>query len=327
MSKYHPGPDPPGQERPYPAPTKTGRIPFEYGPTGLKGETYYLLWGSLSTGKTPLICMHGGPGMGHNYLLPTALLATDFDIPVILYDQVGCGESTHFPEKKGDHDFWTPQLFMAEQENLRKALGIETFDLLGQSWGGMLAGQYAIEMQPKGLRKLIIADSPTDMEVWVRVANGLRQQLPKEVANTLQQCEDEGRTDSEEYTQAVDYFYRRHFCRVHPYPPEAQQILDNVAKDPTVYETMNGPSEFHVVGSLKTWSITDQLHLITEKTAPGGMLVMNGHFDEAQDETTEAFFTKPSCKVKWIRYALSSHTPMLEETEKYLKDLGTFLSQ
>ena len=66
---------------------------------------------------------------------------------------------------------------------------------------------------------------------------------------------------------------------------------------------------------------------ITEKTVPGGMLIINGHYDEAQDETTSPYFYNPSCKTKWVRYALSSHVPMLEETERYVKDLGEFLIQ
>jgi len=89
---------------------------------------------------------------------------------------------------------------------------------------------------------------------------------------------------------------------------------------------MNGPSEFHVIGTLKDWSINEGLKKITEKTCPGGMLIVNGDFDEAQDETCTHFFTQPRCRTKWIRYALSSHMPMLEETEKYVRDLGTFLT-
>nr|POE99407.1 l-amino acid amidase [Quercus suber] len=317
---------PPGQERPYPKPSKVGKITFEYAKTGLKGETSYKVWGSLGSGKTPLICLHGGPGAAHNYLLPISLISEDFGIPVVMYDQIGCGQSTHFPDKKGDGDFWFPDLFMDELENVRAALGIKEFDLLGQSWGGMLAGQYAIERQPQGLRKLIISDSPSDMKVWVQVANRLRKALPKDVQETLERCEREGRTDTEEYEKAVEVFYGRHVCRVLPFPKEANESFDQIKEDPTVYETMNGPSEFYVIGTLKNWAITEDLKKITEKTVPGGLLVINGLFDEAQDETCLAYYLNPTCKTKWIRYPLSSHMPMLEETEAYVRDLGIFLS-
>jgi proline-specific peptidase len=316
---------PPGQTRPYPSPSKTGTIPFHDSKTGLDGETYYELWGSLSSNKTPLICLHGGPGVPHNYLLPISLIETDYDIPVLMYNQIGCGKSTHFPEKRGDTEFWTPGLFMNELENVIKHFRIQDFYLLGQSWGGMLAGQFALERQPKGLQKLIISDSPSDMEVWVSTATRLRKALPQEIQDTLDKCEREGRTDTEEYEKAVQYFYGLHLCRLESWPKELSDSFAWLAEDSTVYNTMNGPSEFYVIGSLKHWRITDELHKITETTCPGGLLVMNGYYDEAQDETTAPFFTNPTCRTKWVRYALSSHMPNLEETEAYLRDLGSFL--
>ncbi|KAI7394016.1 MFS general substrate transporter [Hortaea werneckii] len=317
---------PPGQQRPYPKPDKIRRIPFSYPKTGLQGETYYLQWGALDSDISPLICLHGGPGAAHNYLLPISLIWKDYGIPVIMYDQIGCGKSTHFSEKKGDKEFWTPELFMAELDNLKDHLGIQHFHLLGQSWGGMLGGQYAIERQPSGLKKLIISDSPSDMVQWVEVANRLRKDLPRDVRETLDRCEREGRTDSEEYEEAVNYFYSLHVCRLTPFPQELVDSFANIKEDGTVYETMNGPSEFYVIGTLKHWSISEGLKKITAKTVPGGMLIINGYFDEAQDETCVAFFQNPSCRTKWVRYALSSHMPMLEETEAYVRDLGTFLT-
>ncbi|KYG46737.1 hypothetical protein M433DRAFT_187796 [Acidomyces richmondensis BFW] len=320
------GPAPPGQERPFPEPTKTGRIPFRYEPTGLEGETFYYIWGELSSKTTPLICLHGGPGATHHYLLPISLVSQDYGIPVIMYDQIGCGKSTRFREKKGDVNFWTPQLFMAELDNLKSHFGITDFDLLGQSWGGMLGGQYAIERQPIGLRKLVISNSPADMVTLVHLVNRLRDKLPKNIQETLTCCEKEGKTESVEYQRAVLYYYGLHACRVDPFPVEMMAVLHNLKEDPTVYETMYGPSEFNLVGSLKNWDIREELKKITAKTCPGGILVMNGYHDEVQDETTVAFFTNPSCRTKWVRYPLSSHMPMLEETESYLKDLGTFLT-
>ncbi|KAK3060630.1 hypothetical protein LTR53_020057, partial [Teratosphaeriaceae sp. CCFEE 6253] len=92
---------------------------------------------------------------------------------------------------------------MDEFEALRSHLGIEEFYLLGQSWGGMLGGQLAIERQPKALQKLIISNSPADMVQWVKTANRLRAALPKDVQETLTRCEEEGKTDTQEYEDAV----------------------------------------------------------------------------------------------------------------------------
>ena len=137
-------PKPPGQERPYPKPTKTGKALFKIPKYELQGETAYEIYGDLESSKIPLIALHGGPGFPHSYLLPLALLLIDYGIPVILYDQIGCGESTRYPERMGDAAFWTPELFMAELDNLKQALGIKEFDLLGQSWGGMLVAQVSL---------------------------------------------------------------------------------------------------------------------------------------------------------------------------------------
>lgn len=317
--------NPPGQTRPYPQPTSSGKIPFKDSKRNIESETAYWLWGDLqSAKKTPLICLHGGPGIPHDYILPISLMHTDHGIPVLMYDQIGCGASTRFKDKKGDGDFWTPELFMAELDNVKRHLGIDEYDLLGQSWGGMLAGQYAIT-QPRGLRKLIIADSPASMPGWVKAGNAFRGELPADVREVLDRCEREDKTDSKEYEEATLYFYRLYTCRRDPWPPELETSLGAVAEDNTVYLTMNGPNEFHVVGTLKGWSIIDELKRITPETVPGGMLVMNGFYDQASDESTGPFFYQPSCKVKWVRFPLSAHCPFLEETEAFMEALGRFL--
>ncbi|EMC99818.1 hypothetical protein BAUCODRAFT_63944 [Baudoinia panamericana UAMH 10762] len=318
-------PAPPGQERTYPQPTKSGKVAFRCASSGVECETAYYIYGDLSSGRTPLVGVHGGPGAGHSYLRPLSLLWVDYKIPVVLYDQVGCGASTHFKGTKGDTELWKPELFMNEFENLMSKLEITQYDWLGQSWGGMLGGQFAIERQPKCMRKLIISNSPSDMKVWVQAAQKLRAKLPQDVQETLTRCEKERKTDTEEYQQAVMAYYDRHVCRTIPRPAEYTETLECLENAMEVYETMNGPSEFFVTGSFKDWSITNLLHKVTKETCPGGLLVLNGYYDEAQDETCEPFFTKPTCRTKWKSYALSSHLTTLEETERYVKDVGAFL--
>ena len=110
-------------------------------------------------GMLPLIVLHGGPGMAHNYLRNIAELAQT-GRTVILYDQLGCGNSTHLPDAPAG--FWTPQLFVDEFTNLVQHLNLPAYHLLGQSWGGMLGAEYAVR-RPAGLRALVIADSPASM--------------------------------------------------------------------------------------------------------------------------------------------------------------------
>jgi len=132
--------------------------------------------------------------------------------------------------------------------------------------------------------------------------------------------EDAGTTDSKEYEAATMVFYKRHVCRLETWPEELNATFDSLGKDPTVYNTMNGPNEFHVIGTLKTWSVIDQLHNINVST-----LVLNGYYDESQDETVWPFFVNiPKCK--WVQFANSSHTPQWEEAARYLDIVGNFLA-
>src|SRR5262249_53186654 len=154
-----------------------------------------------------------------------------------------CGLSTHLPEKGAD--FWTVQLFLDELDNLLTHLGIgDSYHNIGQSWGGMLGSEHAVR-QPRGMRSIVIADSPPSMVLWVEEANKLRAALPSEVQATLLKHEKAGTTTSPEYTAAMQVFYERHVCRVKPMPEEVAKSFAQIEADPTVYFTMNGPSEFH----------------------------------------------------------------------------------
>ncbi|KAB8698115.1 hypothetical protein FH972_026365 [Carpinus fangiana] len=283
-------------------------------------KTWYRITGSLTSGVTPLICVHGGPGACSDYLWPLQELASSYNIPVVVYDQVGNGRSSHMPEKVGDESFWTEELFKEELANLIDKLGLRAggYHLLGQSWGGMLCSAFASE-RPAGLRKLIISNSPASMPLWLEACNKLRNELPQDVQETLLKHEKEDTTDSDEYKAAVEVFYYRHLCRVKPFPALAKASLDWIEKDPTVYHTMNGPSEFHVIGSLKTWSVIDRLHKIEVPT-----LVLNGKYDEAQDSCVVPYF-KEIPKAKWIVLDNSSHMAMFEEPERYQQVVAEFL--
>jgi proline-specific peptidase len=215
-------------------PSYTSKIPFSP-PGAPDSHTTYTLYGTLSPTVTPLICLHGGPGVPHNYIQPIKNLWLTHQVPVIFYDQLGCGLSTHLPEKLGDKDFWTPALFLSELDNLLSFLQINQYDLLGQSWGGMLAACHAIRL-PKGLRRLVIADSPASMELWVQACDKLRQGLPENVQKTLLEHEKAGTTDSKEYEEAMQVFYDKHVCRVKSEDfAESERLLK---EDNTVYMTM-----------------------------------------------------------------------------------------
>ena len=293
-----------------PEPREKGVVPF-------RGyQTWYRITGGERPSLPPLVVLHGGPGACHNYTLRFAALATP-ERAVIHYDQLGCGNSTHLPGAPAD--FWTVQLFLDELDTLLAHLGIAGgYHLLGQSWGGMLGAEHAIR-RPAGLRGLVIANSPPSMELWVREANRLRANLPAEIQAALLKHEAAGTTSDPEYEAATQAFYARHVCRVQPWPEEVQASFAGIAADPTVYHTMNGPSEFHCVGSLRSWNIIDQLKHIRADT-----LLISGRHDEATAAVVRPFADRIP-RNRWVIFENSSHMPHVEETAACLATIRTFL--
>ena len=293
-------------------------LPSREGHAEFQGyRTWYRVVGDLGSGKLPLVTLHGGPGGTHDYLEPCERLAAG-GRAVIFYDQLGAGRSTHLRDK--GPDFWTVELFLAELDNLLRHLGIEKrYHLLGQSWGGMLGAEHGVR-QPAGLRSLVISDSPASMVLWVQEADRLREALPPEVQQTLLRHEAAGTTDSPEYATAVRVFYDRHLCRLDPWPESLNRSFQYMQEDPTVYHTMNGPSEFHVVGNLKSWSIIDKLDRIQAPT-----LLISGRHDEATKATVQPYADHIP-DVRWTIFEESSHLPHLEEGEACLKLVADFLA-
>ncbi|HEV7129644.1 MAG TPA: proline iminopeptidase-family hydrolase [Ktedonobacterales bacterium] len=261
----------------------------------------------------PVLLLHGGPGAPHDYLEPLEALA-EGGRRVILYDQLGCGRSDH-PHQP---ELWTVPLFVEELGAVRAALGLERVHLLGQSWGGMLAMEYALT-QPSGVLSLLIADSPASMPQWVAEANRLRADLPPEVQATLLKHEADGTTDDPAYQEAMLVFYQRHVCRLDPMPDCVNRTFEQLALNPEVYYTMNGPSEFHVIGVLKDWSIVDRLGEIHLPT-----LLLSGRYDEATPAIV-ATVERGIPGAQWVLFEQSAHMPHVEEPERFLAAVNAFL--
>ncbi|OAN26769.1 proline iminopeptidase-family hydrolase [Pseudomonas oryzihabitans] len=280
-------------------------------------QTWYRVTGDLASGRLPLVMAHGGPGCTHDYVDSFKDLA-EHGWPVVHYDQLGNGRSTHL--RGIDPGFWTVALFLDELNNLLRHLGIGQYALLGQSWGGMLAAEHGVR-QPAGLRGLIIANSPASMALWREAAAGLRAELPLEVQATLARHEAAGTTDSPEYRAASQVFYDRHVCRVQPLPAEVARTFAAIDADPTVYHAMNGPTEFHVIGSLRDWSVIERLARIQMPT-----LLISGRHDEATPACVEPF-AQFIPNVRWRIFEDSSHMPHVEEREACMALVADFLAE
>lgn len=279
-------------------------------------DTWYRIVGAAEApGKLPLLCLHGGPGVPHEYLASLEAMAAT-GRRVIFYDQLGCGNSTHVDEPSR----WTVELFVEEVAVIRQALGLEQVHLLGQSWGGMLAMQYMLT-QPQGIASLTVASSPASMALWLSEANRLRTLLPPEVQATLLAHEAAGTTNSPDYVAAMQVFYDRHVCRVVPNPSYVQRAFAKLNEWPQVYHTMNGPSEFHVIGVIKDWDITARLGEINAPT-----LVTSGRYDEATP-LIAGIIQQGIPGAEWVLFEESAHLAHAEEPERYMAVLADFLAR
>ena len=287
-----------------------GRIPYA------GGETWYRVAGDgEEPGKLPLVALHGGPGALHDYLEPLEALA-DTGRRVIFYDQIGCGRS--WIEKPPE--FWTVELFVGEVQAVRDALGLDQLHLFGSSWGGMLAMEYALT-RPAGLASLVLSSSPPSIPVWAEEANRLRKDLPEETQRVLDEHEAAGTLDSPEYEAATMEFYKRHVCRIDPFPDYVVRTFAGLDEHPEVYLTMQGPNEFVINGTLTDWDITARLGEIRVPT-----LITAGRHDEFTPRQAQALHGGIAGS-ELVIFEDSSHMQFAEEPERYCEVVSAFLDR
>ncbi|KAE9401159.1 proline-specific peptidase [Gymnopus androsaceus JB14] len=283
-------------------------------------ETWYTITGQIRESKNrPLVAVHGGPGMTHDYMLPNTKLFELAGIPVILYDQLGNGNSSHVDD--AHPSFWTVDLFMDELENLVQHLGISNdYDLLGNSWGGMLAGNFAAARQPKGLKHLIIANAPASTPQFYIGLNNLLDSFSEEDKAIVHRCEAEGTLNAPDYQRVVGDFRKKHLCNMDPWPQELMASFAASDACPAVGNAMLGPYVFTVVGNLKDWSIVEILHNIQVPT-----LLISSPFDTVQENAYSPWFREIP-KIKWVEIIESTHLTQFEAPAHYLSAVISFLS-
>jgi pimeloyl-ACP methyl ester carboxylesterase len=286
----------------------SGSVPFR------GGVTWYRVAGSRSSGPgqvqtigsaddaAPLVLLHGGPGAGHNYLLPLIELFGE-DRAIVFYDQVGCGNST--PRPDWPDESFTMDLFLQELESLVVHLGLNRFHLLGHSWGGMLATEYALA-HPGKIASLTLCSTAASVKLM------MGSLLPLYAA-----VEAEG-VPPEQFMEA---FCARHICRITPLPDGLAQSLSLLAKNPQVNRAMNTSDETgEIVGTLRGWTSEDRLTQISAPT-----LVMHGEFDE-QDASAHEPFLKLIPDVRGHVFAGASHSAYSESPEEFREVLAPFLA-
>ena len=269
-------------------------------------------WSSVGSGGVPLLCLHGGPGFTHYYLQDLERLADRRR--VIFYDQLCCGRS----DRPYDTSLWTVERFVEELAIVREALGLRELHLFGSSWGGMLAMQYVLDRRPP-LRSLILCGSPASIPRWIRECGELLARQPDAVQETIRSHEERGYTGCPEYQSAILGFYREHVCRLDPWPEGLERSFAEAGDQ--VYNHMNGPSEFTVVGTIRDWDVTERLQEISVPT-----LLVGGEHDECRP----AHLADMHARIAGSRLATiddASHLCFAEQPEAFTEVVNDFLAR
>jgi len=290
--------------------------------TNIIQTTHARIWSQTfftqnSKDKTPILCLHGGPGFPHHCMLDLQALATDR--PVIFYDQSGCGNS-EFPEINDQYqnpDHWTFPFYLQELEDIIDILGYEQVILLGFSWGGTLALQYASIHQNK-VAGLILASPMISAAQWIVDCKNLAASISPDFLQLIEKHETAGTTSDQQYQDAVELFSDNFACRIQPWPTN---IIDSCqAMSTDVYFHMWGPSEFTVTGNLQNVDLTENLSTITIPT-----LLTCGRYDTATPETMQYYADiLPNGAVAILEQ--SGHMNMAEEPEAYCAHIRDFLA-
>ena len=273
------------------------------------GQVWYKVVGSGES--VPLLTLHGGPGGGHDYLEPLNALASER--PVVFFDQLGCGKS----DTPDDVSLWRIDRFVDEVTAVRDALGLDRIHLLGHSWGGWLAIEYMLGA-PSGVVSLTLASTSASIPQFGCEAGTLISELPREMAETMRRLEAEGDFENPEFEAGMMEFYKRHLCRLDPWPAPIMRSLENLDGN-IVYETMNGPTEFTVIGNMKDWNRIEKLGEIVAPT-----LITCGRYDELTP-TCSRTLRQGIMNSRMHVFERSAHMAHLEETESYLQILSEFL--
>lgn len=271
------------------------------------GNIWYRIAGSGT--KTPLILLHGGPGVPSYYLKP--LLALADERPVIIYDQLGAGKSDHVT----DTLLFTLPRFVRELETLRESLGVRQMYVLGHSWGTILGSEYALA-HPDVVKGLVLSSPALSIPRWLHDADSLLKTMPDSTQRTIHRLEAQHAETTAAYQAATMEFYSRYVFSK-PLSPDAESSFTQLAAP--LYNYMQGASEFVVTGSLKGYDITPrlgQLHMPVLFTA--------GDVDEATPGTTRWYSSLiPGSKVEII--PASAHLTSNDNPEAYVRVVRMFL--
>jgi len=277
------------------------------------GGGHWVWTKKVGSGNTKVLLLHGGPGADHRYFEGFEDFLPMNDIEFYYYDQLDSSNS----DKPDDPKLWTIERYTDEVEAVRQGLGLEQFYLLGHSWGGVLAIEYALKYQ-QHLKGLVISNMAASADSVVKHVTKIRAQFPEEIRTELERYENAGKTSDPAYQKLLfDKLYTVFICRIDPWPDPVQRSLGGWNQH--IYNVLQGRSEFEVTGRMKDWDRWADLPKIKIRT-----LTMGARYDEMDPEDMRKMATLMPKGESWISET-GSHFAMYDDQQNYFRALLTFL--
>jgi proline iminopeptidase len=266
--------------------------------------------------KIKILLLHGGPAMTHEYMecFETFFLREGFEF--YEYDQLG----SYYSDQPKDSNLWTTERFVEEVEQVRKAIGADSsnFYVLGNSWGGILAMEYALKYQ-QHIKGLLVANMMASAPAYGKYADEvLAKQMNPEVLAEIKALEAKKDFANPRYMELlIPNFYHEHLCRLKVWPDGFNRAMKHVNGE--IYTLMQGPSEFGISGRLANWDIKNRLKEITVPT-----LMVGAKYDTMDPKAME----EQSKLVKKGRYLYcpnGSHLSMWDDQTVFMSGVIRFI--
>ena len=268
--------------------------------------------------RVRLLLLHGGPGATHECFEACDAWLPAAGVEYVYYDQIGSWHS----DQPDDPSLWEIPRFVDEVEQVRKALGLDrdSFFLLGQSWGGILAIEYALAHQER-LKGLVVSNMMASIPAYNAYARDVLMPAmdPAALAEALR-LETEGRHEEPRYMELlVPHHYEKHVLRLPQaeWPDPVKRTFEHV--NPKVYVPMQGPSELGASGKLAAWDRTADLARITVPT-----LVVGATHDTMDPAHLERM-ARALPRGRYHHCPNGSHLSMYDDAETYFEGLTRFL--
>jgi len=301
---------------------------FNYGDTGVRAggvrmveintpKGKFKVW-TKRIGNNPrikVLLLHGGPGSTHEAFESFESFFPQEGFEFYEYDQLG----SYYSDQPKDSSLWTNERFVDEVEQVRKALGLskDNFYLYGNSWGGILAMEYALKHQ-RNLKGLIISNMMSSSPEYGKYSEVLAKQMPKDVLDTLRAIEARGAYSDPRFMELLlPHFYKKHLCRLEVWPSAVERAFRHI--NPDVYVLMQGPSEFGISGRLANWDVSKRLPEIRVPT-----LTIGATYDTMDPEHMKWMSTQMK-KGRFLLCPNGSHMSYWDDQEHFFPGLIAFI--